>query len=443
MNRRNALTIALLYVVWAVLRISALTANVAIRDDWVHRPEGHLTSYRPLLAADLWFWQHIIGDDYLRTIAPKLLGGAYVALIAFVIFRIAMRCGATYRSALAIAISYVAHPINNELTLFNVMAATNLALLLVIAADFVDPRIGAILIALGISGYQVYAFIPLVLIAFDRSRNVRARLAAWATGCALYAAYVVFSNRVLHVASWGGRGMATSMFTRAWLIEKWHGVTNAIADVSQPIVGFTISAPVAFRAWMWIPVLLAIAVFVRNRREAFLPIALPLIACAYLFALNVTPTGWRVDAPPLFALTLAIIPLFAKPNRIAFALLVIWILAASVTSIADARLRVAGKNLDEQILRDLDSLHLPHRVIIANVTPQHEPPRGRAILAEYNAVTPAMYSNLVPLWSFPDAYLRAHGYTVESMRPSAACTDACPYRVTSENGVLVLCRAAR
>jgi hypothetical protein len=445
MTRRAALAFLLLYALWAAVRVPALTHNVTLRDDWVHEPWGHLTSYRPLLAADLWFWDHVAGAGYLRSSLPKFIAGAYVAAIGMALIAIALRRGASSSGAFAIATAYVVHPINNELTLFNVLVATNLALLLIIGGDWLVARggpvaAGALLIALGIAGYQIYAFIPLAILMIDSGRRPLQRLAACAAGGAIYGAYVVFSNRVLHVASWGGRGLGApaQLFTRAWMTEKWHGVTNALADVFQPILGYTISAEFAFRAWKWM--LLAIIIALGMRLRSAWRALLPLVACAFFLVLNVTPSGWRVDGPALFGVCLALIPLMSRP--VAVIILGVWIAASAITSFADAKMRVAGKELDDRIVRELAATGRRH-VVIANVPTPPPPVKGRVLLAEYNAVTPSMYSNLIPLWSFPAQYLAAHGFVVDDLRPSAQCTSANPYRIVVEDRVAVLCRAAR
>ncbi|MFZ2491701.1 MAG: glucosyltransferase domain-containing protein [Thermoanaerobaculia bacterium] len=440
------------YLLWLVPRVQPVIANVVMRDDWVHLPAGHLFSYRPLLAGDLWMWRHVFGAGYLVSVWPKLIAGMWIALTATLLACVIARMGATKAGVLLVPASFVLHPIVNELTMFNVMSGVNLALLLAIAASLVRSTsfratvFAGCLLALALCGYQIVLFVPVVLWAASaivtgepiKSRDLVARGGTLVLGSALYGAYIVFSRLVLDIDAWGGRGIAAGA-ALSWerVAAVRHGITNAVADLIQPMLSYFVSIEFAYRAWWWVPLLLGLTIGLLHRRggivaaslRASLPVALPIIACGYIVVLNWVPSGWRVGGPALLAWSVALIPLFTTGNRRiskwAAILLLVWSVASGAVTLADARLRVAAQELDAAIVRDLaravSSHGAPSPVTIELLVINRMAVGRRGILAGFSPVSISDYSNLLSPWSFPKAFLSARGVDAATSELGGDC----------------------
>ena len=64
---------ALFFAAALLPRLSIVTERMAFADDLIHRPGGHLLSYRFLNYAELWVWEALAGRDYLLGIAPGVV----------------------------------------------------------------------------------------------------------------------------------------------------------------------------------------------------------------------------------------------------------------------------------------------------------------------------------------------------------------------------------
>jgi hypothetical protein len=443
-----------------------------MRDDLVHVPAGHLTSYRPLFFADLWLWNHLFGPDYLQTIVPKLLGGIWTVLLALLTANILRRRSSSVVVYAGIPLLFLSHPIVNELTLFNVMVPAMLSMLLAVLAFVVIEkqltlRRGAaatLLLAGSISGYQINLTVFALLVVFAATADVVSGRAAsvkrlmlsaavLASAVLLYLGYVAASVHLMGIRSWGARGLiAPEGFRLAEVVHvKWHGATNMLAGVTQPGLSWFLSAEAAWRMWS-IPFAVLGLLFVagvawRRRLSAaawaslgfLLLLAIP---PAILFTMNVTPEGWRVDGPALyaFALVIALAALAWESNNAVAratmtASLVVLIGISMFLTRWDAGLRAEAAHRDEDTLRVIRSRYAAQvrgaapRVFISPVSTTAVPPapirpdERHFLMAEFHRVTWLDYSNLWPGWSFPEAYLRAHGIAVSA--PDGAAAQAC------------------
>jgi len=330
---------AVYFLLWYAPRIAPVKANVLMADDFTADPSVHLLSYRPLLYADLWFWNHVLGKGYLMTVMPKILAGIYSSLIAILTLDLLRRWRIPLLISSIIPVFYLSHPIVNELSLWNTIASCNLSILFIllgywVMGDALSLRrsIPAILfMTLGVSGYQIYAGLFAVLmigeyvikniynIPFPPREAVR-KTAVIIVALAIYALYVKISQSVFGLYDFGHRSFISfeSAAMADFTYAKWHGMSNMFANVFQPLISFYFGVEASWRAWKWIPVglgflTLVISLFARRSGTdtvlfGLTPIFLPALATLILLPMNATPSGWRVCGPVLYAFSLSLVP---------------------------------------------------------------------------------------------------------------------------------------
>ncbi|HEY0142838.1 MAG TPA: hypothetical protein VGF48_18200 [Thermoanaerobaculia bacterium] len=370
-------------------RLSPLLAGTLFADDFVHLPRGHLESYRFLNWGELALWQWLFGPAYLQTIAPKIIGALYTAVLLVLLRAFLLRVNLPAWPMLLVPL----HPLWNVFVAWNVCAVYVLSLVLIAGGYLLLMRDqktpGVVLIALGVSGYQVHAGLLPALWLLDR--NVR-RAAFSAGGVLLY----LISTKIAALTgltTWGGRGMSFEN-VRAQL----GAAIDNLAVMTQPLLSFYGSEPIAWRFW-WLPFVI---VAVLLRRSA-VHLAAPAVAALVILPLNVAPTGPRVAAAIWIALLLAMIPLLR--NRLAAAALALLLIPITL---ADAHNRTVAWRIDQATRAAMRG-----EIVIAPGTPARF--EGRPIVMQnFNAVTPRTYSNVI---NWPEWYLgrvrRVDGLTLE------------------------------
>lgn len=458
------------YVLWIIPRISPLFANVLFADDFVHDPHWHLLSFRPLLYADLWFWNHFLGADYLMTATPKVLAGIYLSLTGLLTVDLLRRWGIPLMVAVAIPVFYISHPIINELSLWNVVAPYNLSLLLIVlgywvlgdASSSVRVLSAVSFIALGISGYQIHAGLPPVLIIGEvllkrlggipcSRAEIMRKIAVFATALVAYLVYVEVS-RWLGYSSWGNRGLS-SLWTASlpdYFSDKWHGISNMFANVFQSLISFYFGMETSWHAWKWVPIIVGLATMAsgiyagRSRTDIMLfsvtPVLLPGLATLVLLPLNVTPSGWRVCGPVLYAFCLALVPVLTLIMKsddatamertlkkqvfsrtvIVMGIAVFWVVMTFPVVAYDGGLRVMGNKQELETLQSVESFWKNKGIErggyavavypINNVSlmKRYAGEKGRDIVINFNRIVSYDYSNLVN--GFWPQFLMHYGY---------------------------------
>jgi uncharacterized membrane protein len=473
--RRHLLLSGLFFAAWLLPRFPAVRANVLMRDDFVHEPAGHLLSYRPLFFLDLLFWNRLIGPEYLRTVWPKLIAGFWIASIALITFFLLRRWRYSSIFSAAIVLLFVAHPVVNDFSTSNIFAAVPLSMLLAVAAYRVSLRGGALssvgataLLLLSISGYQINLAVFLMLALAGEMICIAGRegwrptrlvrpLSIVIAAVLLYGAYILVSVHLLGIRSWGGRGFAVPSlaYDARFLDEKWHAMSNMMADVAQPLLSYFFNIGVAWRYWS-VPFLIVAGVVVvsaiRTRRIALLMVAggiplIPATAAMLLLGMSWTPEGWRVCGPAVygFAISIAVAGRALREafparallaERVVSCLLLIAITGAMIVTRRDAAIRVESNLRDEAAVAQIKRHWRDRSVDPATTLVQMEPrdratladPAGerfsRGIIAEFRPVTWLMYSNIWSSFCFPDAFFRFHGLGTAVSEPPPWRPDA-------------------
>jgi len=448
--------VAIYFALWLVPRIAPIKANVMMAEDYCNVPAVHLGTYRPLLFADLALWNAVIGKEYLQTVFPKLLAGVYISLAGLFTVLMLRRWGSPMLVALLIPVFYVTHPIVNELSLWNLITGLNLSLLLIVIGYFLLGDVsskkqafaGFFFMATGVSGYQIHAgLLPVLFIGEfiikrvngipfglkESAQKVIIIVAVMAT----YFAYFAIARSILGYHDYGSRGLPSlsSSTLTVFLSDKWHGITNMYANLFQSMISYYFGIESSWRYWKWISPALGAATFFaalsagRSKTDAllfsFTPVLLPVFATLVLLASDVTPSGWRVCAPTLYAFCLSLTPLMTlmirgrsqriiEPGRESYAInkvvpvvvTLLW-LAFSFPVIAyDGDLRVQAKEQDERLLREIADYWrtkgIPRAGYSVTVYPQDRngargipvEQKGRGIVVNFNKLGPNDYTNL-------------------------------------------------
>jgi len=472
-GRRVIMALAFIgyFILWLTPRMAPIEANVLMADDFTQDPRTHLLSYRPLLYADLWFWNLIMGNGYLMTMFPKLLAGIYLSLAAMVTFELLQRWGISLLVSLIIPVFYLSHPIVNELSLWNTIASCNLSMLLILIGYQVmgdsfslQRTVYAIfLIALGVSGYQIYAGLLVVLIIGEpiikkinnihfSAREVVRKTMIIFIALAIYVLYIKISQNVFGLYDFGNRSFVSPVSsTMADFVDtKWHGMSNMFANVFQSLISFYFGAKASFHAWKWVPIgmgCLTLIISLLAKRSwhdtaffALTPVLLPALATSILLPINATPSGWRVCGPVLFAFSLSMVPtlslimksdaiptirstihkrIFGK-TAVVTGIAVFWLAITIPVITYHSSLRVIANKKELETLRSMDTFWKERGLVrggyMVAVYPADNASRrktfvseeGRDIVINFNRVVSYDYSNLVK--GFWPQFLMHYGY---------------------------------
>jgi hypothetical protein len=451
--------------------MSPILENVLKAEDFNHLPEGHLISYRPLLYVDLLFWNYLLGKQYLLTAAPKVLAGIYISVTGLLSVSLLRRWNIPISVAIVTPIFYFSHPVLNEISLYNVEAPYNLSILLIVLGYLIlkdalsySRIVPAIfLLALGLSSYQIHSILLIILIAGEfaikRLTNLPftwyellRKLAIMLIAVFLYWVYIKFSQTFLGIHSWGDRGFISfsSMQLADYISDKWHGITNMYANLFQAIISFYWGKNAAFQIWEQIPIglsVITLLISLYNKRSVYdtvlfvsLPIFFPLLAAFVLLPLNVTPMGWRICGPIVYAFIISLVPIltmisglkyqktteawFNKKSRhgniLVFGIVICWIMIAFPVIAYDGKLRVLANETDTKILRSIDTYwkargiqYSDYTITVCALNRIHPDNLGTKniehdIVIDFNKIGCDRYSNIWgELWPF---YLKQHGY---------------------------------
>lgn len=440
----SALAWFALYFAAALLpRLSPLLSGTLFADDFVHLPLGHLLSYRFLNCAELAFWQALFGSDYLLGSAPKIIGALYTAGLCTLLRSTLRRWGARGRVAALLPLLLPLHPIWNTFVAWNVVTVYVLSLLLLVAGYRCLGRnsewttLGILLMAVGISGYQVHAgVLPALVYAelalspekVDWRRIATRRLLACGAAVALYAAMTLLAA-AFGVTTWGDRGVAAGLTDPARLGGAIRAAISNLATITQPLLSYYAGIHVAWRFWAVPFLLLAIAAAlyakgsVRRLTTSIAIVALPSIAAAVILPLSFIPIGPRVAAGIWLATLLATLPLLQRLDTSRFTLPIIaalFVLCALPPTLTDAANRTRAWQADQKTLAAITAPWTaaglkPSEVTVSvshDNTAATMPPAWQTrpvVMNSFEPVTPFDYSNVIHT---PEWYMRASGFQV-------------------------------
>ncbi len=455
----GSLIFAALWLCWWWVRHDAVAENVLMRDDFVLGQTGNIVTHRLLFLVDMTLWQSLIGPDLLLTVVPKWIAGLYASLAAWLFYGLLRDWGIGAVGALGLSLMLVIHPIANGITLWNSIFTVSGGLALqLLGYRLVRDRpgrsrgvLGALLMALGIAGYQIYATVPVMLFIANWSvrylqydsmsrRELYLRGVPVVASIGIYAVFMLFTTQVLQVSTFAGRGLssAASIFDPTHLAEKWHGVSNMLANVTQPALGYYLGRELAFSKWegpyLILGVLSVVLGVVKgwNWPRLLLALVLPgvLTGCAagFLLVLNVTPSGWRVAGPVLVGACLAFVVLLADRDRgtwtrtaaVSWIVVTLTLVALVPVTRFDAGMRVQAQRSDLALVGGIDDYWRTRGIdkdgyavrvvhIMEQGAPRPVPAECRLLVSDFQQRTADVYSNLLSSWSFPGGFLRHHG----------------------------------
>lgn len=443
MSRRAAWLWVAAYFAAALLpRLSPLLSGALFADDLIHRPEGHLQSYRFLNFAELWFWQFVFGPRYLSGAVAKIIAALYTTGLCVALRATLREWDAAPRVAGLLPLVVPLHPLWNTFIAVPVAGVYAVSLLLIVIGYRLIPRrLGAavLLMALGISGYQVHVgllpgliFAELVLSKEKRRLRVAVRrcLACVAAMAVYFAAIKLAAWAGLQ--TWGGRGLASSFSGLAGGASPVKAIADNLGVITQPLLSFYGGVAAAWSFW-WVPFAVACVlsgIAFRSIRVALLALLLPLSAASVVLLLNVPATGPRVTGAIWLATLLALLP-FLEQRRWAMPLFAALFIALSLpVALTDARNRTLAWQADQ---RTVAAIGAPAgtRVELYQSAVRPAVPQGRPIVMQnFEPVFPSDYSNVIhrPVWLF-----QWYGFDVADVgtampRPPAQRSDLAEWR---------------
>ena len=454
MVRRAGLFWAAAYFAAALLpRLSPLLAGALFADDLVHRPEGHLLSYRFLNFGELWFWELIFGRTYLWSATAKVVAALYTAGLCAVLRSSLRDWGAEPRVASLLPLLVPLHPLWNTFVAWTAAGVYALSLLLIVFGYRLLTRraespsfqmvAGILLIALGISGYQVHvgvlpALVFAEIVLSDEKRRIWLRVAAKRfVACAAAVVVYFLAIKIAAIAgvkTWGGRGLASSLSELAGGRSALQVITDNLGVITQPLLSFYAGIGAAWSFWLVPYVIVCVLSAIALRRHYFLAmlaLLLPFMAASVVVVLNVPATGPRVTAGVWLAMLLAMLP-FLQYRRWAMPLFAaLFIAIALPVTLVDAQNRTRAWNAD---LRTVAAIPKGATVELYETDTLALAWKGRPIVMQnFEPVTPLDYSNFR---HNPDWLLQWSGFDVVAIgtpmpRPATHRSEVAEWRVES------------
>ncbi len=454
----------LAFLAAAVLpRLGVILSGASYADDWGHPYTGHLASYRPVAALELWVMQSLFGPDYLTFKLPKFLSASWYALSMLVLMRFASRIGVPIVLSILIGVAALLHPIMNELVLWGVLSTLAFVTFLSVlgAAMTLHCRssgwrfVGLILLCLGAAGSQIAATIGACFVVAELvHRGIRATLTegphavTWRIAMVFGPSFVALTTLIymrygLGYVDFASRSIGLSSATLSdWAHDKFYVYSNAIANLYQAPLGVVLGHTAALRAF-WpavvVPPVLVFFALVANKlavRKAFayaaVAPAMLVVVLSPLLGANALPTGYRILGGPLLMLVVgASLPLSILWRHAVWRWLVIGVIAVVAAAslqadYLDMRVRKAAWSQDTAWLAEararLKQRGLRQVALCAWRFDQHPDPSVAAtgIVVSYGIAHALTYS----VWytQFLSAYLRVQGVDT----PAPALGDPAP-----------------
>lgn len=445
-------------------RLSLILAGVAYADDWGHSYVSHLESYRPLAALDLWFWQSVIGPDYLIMWEPRVLAALWYSVGITLLVAWLKDLGVPLMLACGAGLGVLLHPAFNELVLWGVLSSLALSTTLCCAGVLLAYRglttgvrvAGIALVSIAATGSQLLASFGAACVVIEMAaRGIRTVMAErgrdrWLRVALVFAPPVLsigvllFMRSVLGYEDFASRSLGVS---ENLLQSKFYVLSNAYANTFQAPLGQVLGNPAALRSFWpalilpWLGIWLLLRWRGINWIRACLLAALPILvfaaAMAPLLGTTAAPTGFRVIGTALLAMSIAlavaVTPLWdsRKSKSVSIGLMLVAILANVFATMTDASVRTAALKRDAHWLVDAtgklkdnaEAIQLCVWRFDATPAPVSS---TRGILVSYNIANLDQYS----VWYSPflGSYLGVQGITARTPRPHESvpeCADAC------------------
>ena len=362
-------------------RFQAIIANPLENDDFyigANSPQDliqlgstvYLYSWRPVQYLEYRLFDTLLtpfGKPFVFTVLPKLLGGLFVSIAATLAYRGLRNCEIARSVAFLCLAVFIAHPVVNEITLWNSEHVLPLALCFALLSDYLLSRLNLMnRVALATASaviavltYQFYLIVVLTMAALRitvesiNTRQVRLarageHVAVFCVAAVLYLTYVWISTVVFGVGE--SRGLAHPKSLLGFMLVKFHAIVDLLVNVAMPIVSYYFGIASGWKHWE-IPFLAAATctIFLVIVRRDHIVLAglviigifgLPILGTLPTLATGQSPESWRVAVPATlsFSLSLAALGQLAsaayaqlfKPRKNAAS----WIFSAIVAMIA-------------------------------------------------------------------------------------------------------------
>ena len=380
------------------LRWSGISANLLFADDFLYFVDhsSTLINFDSCNKLDQDFrWLTMINlcvmSTYFADIAtsavPKVVSIAFLAVFATLMFACLRAWGLGVFEALLLPLVIVAHPITNEVTLWNITTPVFLfyslpvlAYLLLRKADSRMPIIAAVLLLTTVIFSYEYAlviflllvladpFISWLLLGKINWRRCLILFGTFAVFAGLYLLQTKISAALFANDVVASRGVASLADLPAMISTKFWQSFDLLVNVYMTPISFFVPLERSWSAWKWVPVavaaITALVVF-RARKSTLTAIiyglfsgAIVFAAILPLFASTQSPESWRVAIPALIAFVLGIVPILmvaSKYKWIARAVVIALIAALGVMSHAETSLRVLEQDIEENLFSEIET----------------------------------------------------------------------------------------
>jgi len=401
-------------LVWIATRWPAIRANTLFFDDFEipFRPaDFYWGPYRPTLYLEF-LLRDLIAPHAFWTVVPKLFGALYVGVMAALLIELLTAWDVPLQVARLLPLIVVAHPLLADGPLWQTYAGLPIVPALITAGALAWTRgrklAFALLTLAGVLGYQVFVTLALVYAVAEPVVRRRWRWRELVERVAIIAGCVVVQLVLTAIIrrTYGNpdpRGMIGVFDPRTQL----HGAVDLIVNVWMPVIAFYTGALRAMSLWKWVPLAIAAATAVSTRRilPTFFSAAIFLIPALPNLLIAQGPSTWRVSIPELFALVVALVPLFSRFPRAGVIVTVAIFAVIAPVSTYEARCRVDSFDRDRQLVA---SVPPGDAVVLAPVNPKHAEDVSligpHDLTWAYERRTPRMWSEFNDPW-FANRYV--------------------------------------
>lgn len=421
---------ALFFLAAILPRIGLIASGYAFADDFAVDYRAYLESYRPLLAADLLFWQSLYGSDYILSALPRVMSAFWYALAGTSLLAFAVRIGCSLRVSVLLGVIALLHPAFNELILWGVLASTPFSLFLVILgahlilfAPFPSARlIGLLPLILGSMGNQLATSAGLVLailvwiVSQTGTRLDKPKLAPLLLVSVIPPLVSIASLVVIRfgfgIEDFASRSISVESDLHSFASSKFYVLSNSFANLYQAPLAILLGEKTTMKAFWPMALGLPIATFLLLRqfcgistwRSFLLSVSPNLVFFIALFPLlgtTTTPTGYRLLGPVLCLLVLpaAVVARALVASHwtrlLAISLTAVFGSACAVATLTDISVRSEAWRRDAQWIAQVDARRAasgsPSVAICAGRFKDPVNP-GRGILENYRTRTVDSYS---------------------------------------------------
>ncbi|WP_353413757.1 hypothetical protein [Arenicella sp. 4NH20-0111] len=402
----------------AYLRYLGILENVLYADDFLYFVDLNSTvikydicrfppqDYRWITMGNICLSGTYLGE-FVLSIWPKVLAIFFVTLYTFLLYRVLMLWGVRSVSALLLAALLAAHPITNEVILWNVTASSGLIISTVIYSYMLlipnvsswTARLCSFSLLLLVSISYEYALVIFLVLGISEcfvlalsGRKVSFERLVVLISCFVFASlfYIVQSkvSASLFPDPAGARGISnlSLIFTdTATLVLKLRSLLNLMVNVYMTPLSFYFEIESLWSLWKWVPIGISVTIagvvflttrsYVKSTVYSFFFIAITLIPLLPLLVASQSPESWRVSIPILIAAIIGITPIFIVLKKLPsyfthlcnFCLSFFVLIPLAYVSISETKLRVYENRLESNLVSEIEAFWKAEEIDLSRI----------------------------------------------------------------------------